>query len=112
VKKMAKWKNERGEWVALNEKMYGWVDYKKQEQACKNCKNPWNMGAINCADMCQRGIIYLLERSEHGTVLYTAKIDNNGKAIADEKIIEVYSLLTMNQLMMFFKEHGIAQQLP
>jgi hypothetical protein len=110
---MTKWKNERGEWVALNEKMYGWVDYKKQEQACKNCKSgPWSMGVVTCVDVCQRGIIYILERNENGTVLYTAKINENNKAEPDEKIIEACSLLTACQLREFFKEHGIAQHLP
>jgi hypothetical protein len=109
---MAKWKNENGEWVLLNEKMHGWIDYKKQAEACKNCKHgPWGWGAGSCIDICQKGITYLLERTENGTVLYTAKIDDI-KAVPDEKIIEACSLLTVNQLMQFFKEHGIAQHLP
>jgi hypothetical protein len=110
---MVRWKNENGEWVLLSRDRYGWIDYKKQTEACKSCKTgPWNMGAVTCVDVCQKSITYILERTENGTVLYTAKIDQNNKAQPDEKIIEACSLLTMNQLMMFFKEHGIAQHLP
>jgi len=109
---MAKWKNQNGEWVLIDTGKYGWIDYKKQEQACKSCKTgPWDWGAGNCNDICQKGIIYILERNENGITLYSARIDDY-KAVPCEKIIEVCSLLTLNQLMMFFKQHGIAQHLP
>jgi hypothetical protein len=110
---MPRWKNENGEWVLIGTGKYGWIDYKKQEEACKTCDHgPWGWGVGNCSDICQKGIIYILERNENGTVLYSAKINDKGKAESDQKIIEACSLLTANQLMMFLKQHGIAQHLP
>jgi hypothetical protein len=109
---MPKWKNENGEWVALATNRYGWIDYKKQTEACKNCKSgPWSWGAGSCIDICQKGIVYILEQTDNGAILYTAKTDDI-KAVPSEKIIEACSLLTLNQLLAFFKEHGIAQHLP
>jgi hypothetical protein len=107
-----KWKNENGEWVALNERRYGWIDYKKQEQACKNCKSgPWSMGAVTCVDVCQKGITYILERGEGSVILYTAKISND-KAEPDKKILEACSLLSVRELWQYLAQQGIAQHLP
>jgi NAD-dependent dihydropyrimidine dehydrogenase PreA subunit len=112
---MAKWKNENGEWVLLSTQphRYGWIDYKKQAEACKNCKHgPWGWGAGSCVDICQRGIIFILESTENGTVLYTAKINDDNKAEPDKKIIEACSLLTACELRQYLAEQGVAQYLP
>jgi hypothetical protein len=111
-----KWKNEYGEWVLLSSTdgkyQYGWIDYKKQAEACKNCKSgPWSWGAGSCIDICQKGIIYILEKSEDSATLYTAKISND-KAEPDKKILEARSLLSARELHQYLAQQGIAQHLP
>jgi hypothetical protein len=107
-----RWKNEHGEWVILDECKYGWIDYKKQAYSCKNCKSgPYSLGAVTCADLCQKGIIYILERGEDFIILYTAKISND-KAEPDKKILEARSLLSARELWQYLAQQGVAQYLP
>jgi len=109
---MARWKNENGEWVYLGDERYGWIDYKKQEQACKACDHgPWDWGAGNCNDICQKGIIYILERNENGTTLYSVRIDDY-KAVPDKVICVANSLLSMSQLMQYLIQQGVAPYFP
>jgi len=110
---MARWKNENGEWVYLGDQRYGWIDYKKQQQACKTCDHgPWGWGAGSCADICQKGIVYILEWNEEtGIVLYSARIDDY-KAVPDKVICVVNSLLSAREMWQYLVQQGVAPYLP
>jgi len=87
-------KNEFGEWVVLASDgkatwyRLGWISYEKQKEACKNCPSgPWSLGAVSCADICQRAVVYIVEKKLYEpAILYSAKINDLGKAIPDKQI--------------------------
>jgi len=89
--------NEKGRWVVLATDgkatwyLLGWIDYEKQKEACKNCSTgPWDLGAVCCAEICQKAIIYVIEKKfGEPAILYTVRLNPNSmRAEPDQKIAE------------------------